>query len=233
MEILTIKPEEAALAHIDTLRTFMPEEEGDRLGLAGFGELPVPQGQEIVPTLNGLVKVCRAINIPILDVGEAHPKDTAHFKKNGGMWDEHGVAGTPGAELHPELTIAREPYLSTSFKKGFKELKVGDPDDSYTGWLGVNLETGETVPHYLKRNRIRTVILGGLALGNGDDRRFCVDSTAIDLQNNGYRVILALDATRPIFAEDQPKAIKNLGAIGVRIATSAEITAAIEAAVED
>ena len=36
-----------------------------------------------------------------------HPESTPHFAKDGGIWPVHCVAGTWGAELHPDLAIAR------------------------------------------------------------------------------------------------------------------------------
>jgi nicotinamidase-related amidase len=64
-----------AFGLIDAQRGFMPAEEGERLGLPGFGELGVPRGEEIVANANALLSAC----VIRFTTQDWHPRETAHF----------------------------------------------------------------------------------------------------------------------------------------------------------
>jgi nicotinamidase/pyrazinamidase len=199
-------PGRKALGIIDMQNGFMPK---SAIYRAGFGELPVANGEQIVPVINDLVKQARIAGLAIFSTQDWHPKITAHFVKDGGDWPVHCVAGTPGAELHPGLDIDGV----TRFKKGQAPLlRPTDRDLSYSGFYATD-SSGQTLPEWLERNDIRTAYLLGVAF------EVCVAATALDLRRK-FAVTVIENATRPVDpATAQEKRIELLNA-GVRIANA-------------
>lgn len=215
-----------AFGIIDAQRCFMPALEGERLGVEGFGELPVEGGELIVPNLNNLTHEFRRRALPVATTQDWHPEETAHFADEPNFvntWPKHGRADTPGAELHPELYVAYINNTLPHFKKGMEAAATPAEDTSYTGALAVDLKTGMTFPEWLATKNVTTVVLGGLALGDGKENPLCVDSTAIDLRKLGYEVTVVTDAVEAVMPENRQKCFENLGAIGVRLATANEV----------
>jgi nicotinamidase/pyrazinamidase len=196
-------PQRKALGIIDVQNGFMPKSATDR---AGFGELPVAKGEQIVPVINNLIKQARIGGLAIFSTQDWHPETTAHFDKDGGIWPVHCVAGTPGAELHPDLDTDG----ITRFKKGRAPLlRPTDRDLSYSGFYATNL-SDQTLPSWLGQKDIQMVYLTGLAFD------YCVAATALDLKRQ-FDVTVIEDATRPV---DQATALEKrveLLNAGVRI----------------
>ncbi len=215
-----------AFVIVDGNRCFFPESEGVRLQQPGFGELPVPNGEATIEPINRLTTGATAAGLAIRHTVEAHPEETAHFSPTPNFvntWPPHGRKGTPGAMLHPDLLIAQNPGLSMEFAKGEKAITTPEEDDSYTGALARNTETGLLLPTQLRKDGARHILLAGLAIGDGKENPLCVDSTAIDLRAEGFEVTLAVDATEAVLPENRQKCIDNLGKIGVHIAITDEI----------
>jgi nicotinamidase/pyrazinamidase len=59
------------------------------------GALGVKDGDKIVPTINKIIKKFDLV----ISSQDWHPEDSVHFEK----WPVHCVAGTKGAEFHPDL----------------------------------------------------------------------------------------------------------------------------------
>ncbi len=219
-----------ALGIIDAQRGFMPALEGERLGVPGFGELPVTDGELIVPNLNNLTHAFRSHMAPIATTQDWHPEETAHFATEPNFvntWPKHCRADTPGAELHPELYVAHINSLLPHFKKGMEAALTPDDDTSYTGVLAYDLKTKETFPQWLESHKVTTVVLGGLALGDGKENPLCVDSTAIDLRRIGYDVVVTTDAVEAVMPENRELCFKNLGEIGVKLMTTNQVLAEV------
>jgi nicotinamidase/pyrazinamidase len=124
--------------------------------------------------------------------------------------------------LHPDIAIKDGTY---QFLKGMEPLKDGAEDTSYTGYNGYNDLHGLRVPEFLANRRVTTLVLGGLALD------YCVKATALDFkQKMGLDVVVVTDATEPVNPETGLAAINELGAVGVRFATTAEVLQEMAAA---
>lgn len=218
-----------ALIIVDAQRTFMPAEEGERLGEEGFGELPVPGGHEIIPVLNGLTQVFLRHRMEVVTTADNHPEGTAHFSETPNFintWPEHAKQGTPGAKLHPKLLAGMG--LAEQFIKGDIVARTPDEDDSYTGALAHRLDP-ETkadilLPDYLRAAGIQKVYIGGLTTAEGTpDSALCVDSTALDLHAQGFNVAIIKDAIKPLNEAQYETCLRNLGAFGMRIMTAEEV----------
>ena len=69
------------------------------------GALAVPDGDAIAERLNALA--ASGDYDLVVATRDWHPPDHGSFAALGGIWPEHCVAGTPGAELHAALDAAR------------------------------------------------------------------------------------------------------------------------------
>ncbi len=214
-----------ALIVVDAQRCFMPAEEGERLRVEGFGELPVPHGQEIVPAINRLIEGYVERDIPVLYTRDQHPTNTAHFSNEPNFvntWPVHGVANTPGGELHPDLLVAQNPNLGHGFDKGTQACLNPEQDDSYTGILARD-ENGELLDDYLNARGITGVAVCGLALGDGAANKLCVDSTAADLAGARFEVTVIDDACEAVVPNMKETCLVNLGRVGIRLANTENI----------
>lgn len=215
--------EKIVVGIIDVQRGFIPAYEGEKLDRAGFGELPVPDGEQVVNPIRALALVAGSRNI--FTTQDWHPQHTAHFSENPDFatnWPVHCVSGTQGAMLHPRIESALTPS-ATRFYKGQEELEHGKDDLSYSGFYGTSDE-GLALPEWLKERGATTVILGGLALD------YCVGKTALDLRTKlGLDVKVALDATRGISEEAVKTMLEEFEATGVETITTEEAVRILEA----
>ena len=214
-----------AFGLIDAQRGFMPAEEGERLGLPGFGELGVPNGERIVPKVNALLAQAALNNLVTFTTQDWHPENTAHFSAEPNFnttWPAHCVAETPGAELNPEIVLPRG---TKRIIKGTEVLLNGEDDTSYSGLNGQDPETGQTTKEFLEENNVKIVILGGLALD------YCVKETALDFKKKlGLQVAVVTDATQPVAQETGLAAIDELEKAGVKLITTDQALKYMEAA---
>ena len=229
--------ERTALIIVDAQRSFMPASEGERLHLNGFGELGVAGGERIVEKINRLtIALAENAENLILITEDWHSIDTAHIAKPPQepdfvtTWPPHCLAGTAGAELHPDLLVAQNPHLRTRFIKGTKIASTPEEDDSYTGALAFNPATGTLLPDWLREMRANRVYVAGLALGDGNEHPLCVDSTARDLFEQGFEVSLITDAAEAVLPENRELCFKNLGKMGITLLTTEQALAEINAA---
>ncbi len=227
-----------ALVIVDAQRCFMPAEEGERLGVPGFGELPVPDGQRIVRAINKLTATFVEHDMLVATTQDAHLEGTAHISDEPNYvdtWPAHGLKGTPGSELHPELFAVGA--IAKHFIKGDIVARTPAEDNSYTGALAHMTDPATKaeilLPDYLNEHGIHNVYVPGLALGDGDEHRLCVDATAIDLHEAGFKVAVVTDAVEAIVAENRELCFKNLGAMGIRLVTTAEAQAEVFASLPE
>ncbi len=212
-----MKEAETVLGIIDAQRGFMPAAEGEKIDAAGFGQLPVTDGQRIVPVVKRLLFAMGAENT--FTTQDWHPDQTAHFSENPDFstnWPVHCVGGSQGAELHPALESAFGTRV-TRFYKGQEALQDGKDDLSYSGYYG-KTDDQLTLPEWLTERKTKAVILGGLALD------YCVGKTALDLRTKmNLEVTVAVDATRGIADESVEAMLKQFDEAGIKVMTSDEI----------
>lgn len=226
-----------ALGIIDAEHCFFPEKEGYRLGLPGFGELGVEGAEKIIDPINLLTHYFRRYNRYIFDTRDQHPEETAHFAPKGtepnfiNTWPPHGRANTPGGELHPDLLIAQHPSIVEDFIKGDVVARTPAEDTSYTGALAHNKD-GLLLPDALRERNINSVTLTGLALGDAAENKLCVDATAVDLLNEGFEVTVVSDAVEAVLPQNRELCLQRMGAMGIKIATTAEVLALLQEAYE-
>lgn len=171
------------------------------------GSLYVRGGEEIVAPIADEIAAARAAGGLVVFTQDWHPEKTPHFAAHGGLWPVHCVVDSAGAALVPGI----EPGADAVVRKG------SGPEDGYSGFSVLNLETGRTrgteLSTLLDENGIMSAIVVGLA---GD---WCVKATAVDGQKLGYDVTVPLALTRFVeLAEgDTAKAVDEMRAAGVTV----------------
>ncbi len=186
MPAITLDPETDILGIIDVQPTFMPG-----------GELPVAEGDAVVPVINRLLAGRFAHAFATQDW---HPPGHASFAASHPgrqpyesvklpygaqtLWPEHGVQGSPTAALHPALDQAR---IELVVRKGFRR-----EVDSYSAFFENDRTTRTGLHGWLQERGMRRVFLAGLATD------YCVAFSAEDAARLGYAVFVIEDACRGI-----------------------------------
>jgi nicotinamidase/pyrazinamidase len=170
------------------------------------GSLYVGGGEHVVPGVNAEVAAALAAGSPVFYTQDWHPESTPHFTSGGGVWPPHCVAGTSGAEFHPDLKVVGEVV-----RKGV------DGGDGYSGFSVRDPQSGdrsETVlGDRLAAAGVHTIVLVGLA---GD---YCVRDTALDARRLGLDVVVPLDLTRfvNLTPGDDQRAISTMRRAGAQL----------------
>ena len=175
------------------------------------GALAVPDGDAVVPVLNTYIDYCQKRAMPVFASRDWHPPVTMHFKEYGGMWPNHCIQQTRGAEFHPELCL---PPPTIIISKG-----VEPGAESYSAFFGRD-DNGVEFSVLLQARGIRELYIGGLATD------YCVKASALDARERGLGVTLLIDAIRGVNLrpQDAQNAIDEMIACGVRTMTAAQIT---------
>ncbi len=167
------------------------------------GSLYVQGGEGVVPIINQEVTRVRSAGAMIVYTADWHPESTPHFQKDGGIWPVHCVAGTWGAEFHPQLVV-----------EGPVVRKGSNGEDGYSGFTMQDPVTMEAVPTDLAEilwdRNIERIVVVGLATD------YCVKATAMDGVANRFQVEVLTDAVRAVdlTAGDGDRALADIAAAG-------------------
>lgn len=184
--MITIDRRTDILGLIDIQPTFMPG-----------GELPVPDGGAVVPVANLLL---RDRFDHAFATQDWHPAGHSSFASSHPgrapfetirlaygeqtLWPDHGVQGSVGAALHPELDQAK---IELVVRKGFR------PEiDSYSAFFENDRVTWTGLAGYLRERSFKRIFFVGLATD------FCVAYSAEDAARLGFEAFVIEDACRGI-----------------------------------
>ncbi|MEK6584323.1 MAG: isochorismatase family protein [Nitrospirota bacterium] len=142
------------------------------------GALPVPDGDAVVYSMNLYITKFSKMGLPVYFTRDWHPQNHISFKTNGGIWPEHCIQETYGAELHKKLLI---PSRAVIISKG-----ISPDNEGYSGFQGTDLDKR------LKAKNIRQLFIGGLATD------YCVRSTVLDALHAGFDVVFLSDASKGV-----------------------------------
>jgi nicotinamidase/pyrazinamidase len=159
------------------------------------GNLAVPKGDEIVPTVNRLMGQFRHVVL----TQDWHPRGHSSFasthkgqpftsiKLDYGdqtLWPDHCVQGTEGAEFHRDLKPTGAELV---LRKGFRK-----PIDSYSAFFENDRVTKTGLGGYLRDRSLKRLFMCGLATD------FCVAWSALDGRRENFQVVVLEDACRAI-----------------------------------
>ena len=170
------------------------------------GGLSVAGGTTVVPRINAEIEDARAAGATVVYTQDWHPESTPHFAKDGGIWPVHCVAGTWGAEFHPDLIV-----------DGPVVRKGANGEDGYSGFTMRDPQSGETKPTelegLLREREITHVYVCGLATD------YCVNATAIDATRLGFETHVLAHLCMPVNlrAGDDKRAIEAMQSAGVEV----------------
>jgi nicotinamidase/pyrazinamidase len=178
------------------------------------GNLPVPRGDEVVPTINRLAERLRHVVL----TQDWHPPGHHSFASSHPgkrpfdtvtvpygqqiLWPEHCVQGTIGAQFHDDLQI---PHAELVLRKGFRPTI-----DSYSAFYENDRKTPTGLAGYLRERGLTRIFVAGLALD------FCVRYSAEDARREGFSVTVIEDACRGIDVEGSVAATReSFAALGI------------------
>ncbi|MFA6770020.1 MAG: isochorismatase family protein [Bacteroidales bacterium] len=147
---------------------------------------------------------------PVFYITDSHPASHCSFKENGGIWPAHCVKGTKGQEIHEKyyksvIEVAQRPRQNNTLKKG------EDPTfEQYSGFEAV-LPTGQTLESILRENSNGEIYISGIAT------EYCINATATDLKNAGFKVTLIKDALAYVDYNGHLKALEGLKKSGINV----------------
>ena len=192
-----------ALIVVDVQNDFLPG-----------GSLAVANGDQVIPVANLLID--SHLFETIVFTQDWHPLDHNSFVSNSkkGIWPNHCVQGTFGAEFADMLNSPRVTDNSFVVQKGMNPLV-----DSYSGFFD-NDKKGQTgLDYFLREKGIEELFVLGLATD------YCVKFTVLDALMFGYEVTLVLDGCRAvnISPDDENKAIVEMLKAGANVIASGQI----------
>jgi nicotinamidase/pyrazinamidase len=186
------------------------------------GNLPVKEGDAIVPLINRLAKAYEHVVLTQdwhtpghISFASSHtgkkPFETVSLPYGTQvLWPDHCVQGTNDAALHPKLDI---PHAELIIRKGYRKHM-----DSYSAFYEADGKTPTGLTGYLKDRGLKKVYLVGLATD------FCVAWSALDARKAGLEAAVIEDATRGIDAGGSlAKAWQDMTGAGVQRLQSSAI----------
>jgi len=181
-----------ALIVVDVQNDFMPN-----------GALPVPNGNEVISIINGIVNMFDYV----VFTQDWHPENHCSFKENGGLWPKHCVKESHGASFPPTLNCA------------FNRLKKGTRVhvDSYSAFFDNDHNRSTRLNERLENRKIEQVFICGVAT------EYCVKYTVLDALKFYKKVYVIADACRGITNEGVTKAMDEMKSNGGELIPSTKI----------
>ncbi|ALC16062.1 isochorismatase [Desulfuromonas soudanensis] len=163
------------------------------------GALPIEEGDEVVPILNGWIERALTGGAAIYASRDWHPSGHPSFAGFGGKWSIHCLQDSEGARFHPQLHL---PATAVPVTKG-----VRFDQDQNSAFDQTGLEVR------LRQEGIERLWIGGLALD------VCVLATVLDACRLGFEVRLLRDGCRPVTADGGEEALETMAKAGAQVVT--------------
>lgn len=151
-----------ALLVIDMIREFVT------------GRLGGAHAQAVVPYIRRLVEAARRGGSPVVYVTDAHLEGLDHEFD---VWGSHAVAGSPEAEMVPELEPGEGDHRLLKRR--------------YSAFYATGLDA------LLRELSVNTVVLTGVLTN------ICIQHTAADAYFRGYRVVVPTDCVNSLTPGEQ------------------------------
>lgn len=171
------------------------------------GALATDRGAVVAAAVSGHLRAERDRYGVVVGTKDWHIDPVGHFAPDGvepdfrETWPVHCVAGSHGAEVHPELD---EDLVDAWFLKG-------EHTAAYSGFEG-HLDGAETgLADWLRGRGVTEVAVCGVATD------FCVRATALDAVAEGFTVELLSDLCSPVSEAGGAAAVGQMAAAGVTV----------------
>jgi len=207
-KVIPLRADDAALIVIDMQKGFL--DDGAALKVAG--------GKALIPTINGVIRACRKLGMPIVFTqfvydprvpslfGELHPehKPARPNQPTGlGFPSSCCLLGDESAELHPDLEREDGDFVLT--KTGYDSFHETPLDD------------------YLRLKGVRTIMLAGVLTD------VCVWHTVSGAVHRQYKAVVLRDAVAALSHETSRSALNSIGWSVGRILTADQAVEELEA----
>ncbi|BCO35722.1 nicotinamidase [Mycobacterium heckeshornense] len=167
------------------------------------GALPVAGGAAVARAINDYLTAAPGYH-HVVATQDYHIDPGDHFSDHPdyvSSWPPHCVAGSPGADFHPDLDAS---HIEAVFRKGAYSA-------GYSGFEGTD-ESGTRLLDWLRQHGVDQVDVVGLATDH------CVRSTAEDAARAGLSARVLMDLTAGVTPESTAAAIAEMRNAGVTVA---------------
>ncbi|BBU22593.1 pyrazinamidase PncA [Mycobacterium xenopi] len=171
------------------------------------GALPVAGGAAIARAINDYLATAPGYQ-HVVATKDHHIDPGDHFSDHPdyvSSWPPHCVAGSPGADFHPDLDTSR---IEAVFRKGAYSA-------GYSGFEGTD-ESGTPLLDWLRQHGVDRVDVVGLATDH------CVRSTAEDAARAGLSTRVLVDLTAGVAPDSTAAAIEEMRDAGVVVAKAVD-----------
>ena len=177
------------------------------------GALACQGGAQVASSITNYLKGNKSNYDKVIASRDWHTPDSAnggHFPAAGiepdyvNTWPLHCIAGTPGADYHPNLDSSLVDI----------HIKKGQDQPGYSIFDGVT-ESGEKIQDLISRLGITEVDVVGIATD------YCVRASALDAKHFGLDVRVITSLTAGVSAASTEAAIDELVDAGVRVSATA------------
>ena len=179
------------------------------------GSLAVPGGAQVAAAITDLVGQAQAGYSHVVATRDHHIDPGSHFSDHPDYvtsWPAHCVAGTKGADFHPNFAPA---VTSGSVEAVFDK---GAYAAAYSGFEGTNAN-GERLADWLRARGVTEVDIVGIATDH------CVRATALDAVREGFNTRVLLDLTAGVDPETTQQTIEELRKAGVELSGTPVVAA--------
>jgi nicotinamidase/pyrazinamidase len=167
------------------------------------GSLAVAGGAAVARSISSLLAAGDHGYDHVVATKDYHVDPGSHFAAEpdyAHSWPVHCVAGSTGAEFHPELATGP---IEAVFRKGLHAA-------AYSGFEGV-ADDGLPLADWLRAHGVDTVDVVGIATD------YCVRATAADAAANGFSTRVLLGLTAGVAPGTTAEAITELHGTGVEV----------------
>ena len=167
----------------------------------------MPGGAYVARSISGRLATNRSEYAHVAATQDHHIDPGDHFSDHpdyAHSWPPHCVAGTPGAEFHPDLDTSR---VETIFRKGAHAA-------AYSGFEGAD-DTGTLLGDWLRERGVTELDIAGIATDH------CVRATAVDGARGGFATRVLLSLTAGVAPDSTARALSELRDDGVELTRDA------------
>jgi nicotinamidase/pyrazinamidase len=196
-----------ALLIVDVQRDFC---EGGSLAVAG--------GAAVAAAITAYLSSAAADHYAhVVATRDHHIDPGAHFSPEPDYvdsWPSHCVAGTPGADFHPDLAIDR---LEEVFVKGEHAAAYSGFEGASSGFTAgaadgaVPGQVGQPLAEWLRARDVTEVDVAGIATDH------CVRATAVDAVLAGFTTRVLIDLTAGVAADTTADAVREMVSAGAEL----------------
>ena len=171
------------------------------------GSLAVDGGVAMASAIAGFVGEHRGDYDAVVTTQDWHIDPRGHFSEDPDYrdsWPVHCVAGSPGADLRPELAPVAADV----------RVKKGEHQAAYSGFEGCDAD-GRDLAGILRRRGVEAIDVCGIATS------YCVRATALDAARAGFKVRVLTDLCADVDPAATPATLTDLADAGVELARTA------------